>query len=250
MTRHDLVEINKLALKYFVRQLGQNNRVYAYLRGRLSEECVKRFRLGYAPYAGLVEFLQQANVNLADAVVLGLLGVNEDKSYYEVFGNRIIIPIIHAGLLVGFAGRTFEDKSKIKYINSKTSVLYRKNEVLFGLWYARRYIKESGFAVVLEGYFDWLALFSGGILNVVAVSGTALTDMHCTMLKRYTSDLGIMFDGDAIGLKKAGKMLGVAEERGMNAHLLSLPKDTDPDEYLAGSGLDAMQELISSGMHI
>ena len=250
MDRQSLVKINKLALRYFTNSLQQNKQVYRYLRGRLSEECLQKFKLGYAPRSGLLSYLNHYNVDADEAATLGLIGINEDGSQYEVFTNRIMIPIAHAGLLVGFGGRIFEDESKAKYINSKTSVLYRKSEILFGLWFSRRYVQEYNFAIVLEGYFDWLSLFDGGILNVVAVCGTAFTDMHCTILKRYASTVGIMFDGDDVGIKKSLKTLEVLQGKGMNGHILKLPKDTDPDTFLAARGTYAMRKFINSGMGI
>lgn len=246
MDRQSLIKINKLALQYFVENLQKNKNVYSYLRSRLSDQCIKNFHIGYAPQRGLVGFLKRQKVGMADAGILGLIGTNEDGSFFDVFSNRIMIPIVHAGMLVGFGARRFgDDNAKAKYINSKASVLYKKNEILFGLWYSREYVRECNFAIVLEGYFDWLSLFESGIFNVVAVCGTALTPMHCTTLKRYTNNVGIMFDGDAIGISKAKKTREILREEGMKSFLLTLPKDLDPDEYLKMVGISKMRNWIN-----
>jgi DNA primase len=249
MTLHDLIKINKIALRYFVDSLQRHQDVYRYLRGRLSAACIERFKLGYAPHSGLIDRLNTHDVPTEDVEALGLIGLNEDGSAYEVFCNRVIIPIVHAGMLVGFGGRRMDaDTSKVKYLNSKASILYTKGTVLYGLWHSRASIRKEGFAIIEEGYFDWLSCFDAGITNVVATCGTALTEDHCTMLKRYTKNIGVMLDGDDAGVKMAKKMVEVAREHGLSAKAIALPSGFDPDEYLAHYGKEKVLKLIAHVM--
>jgi DNA primase len=236
------IEANNAALSFFVACRKRSEDAKKYLSNRLSEETIIKYRLGYAPETGLVKWLQDKNIPSFYSDQIGLTGRGDTGAPYQVFRSRVMIPIIHAGLVVGFGGRTL-GPSGAKYINSKTSILYRKKEVLYNLHFARRHIDKQGFALLVEGYFDVLGLVDHGVQNVVATCGTAFSYAQANLLRRYTNKVYVLFDGDEAGKRAASKAKPILKNFGLYNGRILLPKGYDPDTFVAKYGKKELNKL-------
>lgn len=231
------------ATTYFAGQLSANaNGPKAYVESRLSAELIKQFSIGYAPSNGhaLVDFLAKEKIPMEIAELAGLVRSElkgDRKVYKDYFWNRIMFPIRNSmGQTIGFAGRTMDKDGKMKYVNTPETPLYKKSATLYGLDLTLETIKQTGEAIVVEGYLDFIQMYGAGIRNVVATCGTAFTKDHAAFLKRYCRKLNLMFDGDAAGVKalQKGIVLSVREE--MSATTCILPEGQDPDDYFKAGG--------------
>jgi DNA primase len=189
--RESLYRITELAVRFYRRLLleepaGEAGRIYLERRG-VDKETSERYRLGFAAekWDALTRHLEKQKVPLEAAEKLGLVRKRESGGYYDLFRNRLLFTIADPyGKPVGFGGRVLDDTLP-KYINSPDSPIYHKSETLFGIDLAKQAMREQGTAIIVEGYFDHLALFQAGVKNVVATCGTALTGGHLKLLQRY-----------------------------------------------------------------
>jgi DNA primase len=236
--------INDLTEGYFRAVLvqepaGQVARTY--LRERAVDEALSAdYRLGFAPdrWDGLARHLKAQGVDLEVARKLGIIRKG-DNGWHDLFRNRLIFPIRdHKGHVIAFAGRVL-DASLPKYINSPESPLYHKSAVLFGLDMALPAIRTENSVIIVEGYFDHLALYRAGIRNVVATCGTALTSTHAGMIKRHAAKVYTLFDSDAAGLKATFRSMELFLEQRMPAYVITLPSGDDPDSFLAKNPVEA-----------
>ena len=253
---NDLSELNRFAVKYYhellrTGQHSQQAREYLKNRGLLSQ-TVHLFQLGYAKSQrrDLVQAATHEGWKVQQLVDAGLIK-NEDQGPQDRFWNRILFPIYNAqGVPVGFGGRALSDKHQPKYLNSPTTVLYDKSRILFNLDKARQSISRKKSAILVEGYMDVLMLHQHEIENVIAASGTSLSEEHAALLKRYTPEVVIVFDGDASGLQAAQRGLHrlIAEE--IRVHIALMPKGDDPDSFVKQNGADAFNELIDKAINL
>ena len=219
----------------------------AYLRQRgVSEAEIVHSKIGYAlpvPFA-LKEQLRKHGVALATAVDASLLSDKGNKG--DFFRNRIMFPIHDArGQVVGFGGRTLDRNSRIKYLNSRENELFHKAKVLFGLWHAAQEIAAQKTAIVVEGYFDWLALQRAGIKHCVACMGTALTVAQMRLLQRHIDKVILLFDGDRAGIEAARHALPLTFDfPQINIKAAQLTSGHDPDSLLKEQGTEALQQLL------
>lgn len=227
---------------------GEPGRRYLAKRG-IESSLVPSYRLGYASdkWDGLTLFLKQHGVPLEQVEKLGLIKRKSSGSgYFDLFRNRLLFTIANVhGEAIGFGGRVLDD-SLPKYINSPESALYAKSEVLFGIDLARQAMREERRAIIVEGYFDHLALFRAGIKNVVATCGTALTAGHLQVLKRYAEKIYLLFDGDAAGRKATLRAMELLLAEKVPCFVIEMPKGDDPDSYLASHSADAFKALADS----
>jgi DNA primase len=237
-----LERINQLALKYFIKHLHKSKRAQRYLSDRISKKIAKQYFIGYAPNGGFIDYLNKHGVNEREGKELGLVVLDYDGNAYERFANRIMIPIIHAGRLLGFGGRIIGD-GEPKYINSKASILYNKGEVLYGLWKARKPMDRLGYGFLVEGYFDVLGLATHKVYNCVASCGTAFTLNQARLLKRYTDRVYTMLDGDDAGQEAAKKAKKILKKAHIYAGNLKLPKKMDPDTFVRRYGRKALNKV-------
>lgn len=246
--------VNERAAAYFHGCLyghayGKQGLRYLGERG-VGEEVARRFYLGYAaPEAqGLVRHLEREGVSTRDAVGLGLLNERGPKRYQERFSGRLIFPIIDpGGRVVGFGGRIIGGGGP-KYINSPDSVLFHKGSQLYGLYQAREAVRTGDRVVVVEGYLDVLVLAQSGVSYAVATLGTALTPNHIHILRRFTRNVIVLFDGDDAGRKAAARGFEVFLEGGMLGHGAFLPKDEDPDSFVRSQGKEALERIIQQAV--
>jgi len=236
--------INDLTADYFRSVLlhepaGQAARTY--LKERAVDDSLSAdYRLGFAPdrWDGLSRHLKSQGVDLETARKLGIIRKG-DNGWQDLFRNRLIFPIRdHKGRVIAFAGRVL-DASTPKYINSPESPLYHKSAVLFGLDMALPTIRSENSVIIVEGYFDHLALYRAGIRNVAATCGTALTTTHAGLIKRHAAKVYTLFDSDAAGLKATFRSMELFLEQRMPAYVITLPSGDDPDSFLARNRVEA-----------
>lgn len=236
-----LLDIVKVSAEFFQKKLqdptiGKQASNYLHSRG-LSEETIQDFGLGLAlnEWDSLSTFLVQKGIKQNDIFLSGMT-IKRDRGdgYYDRFRNRIMFPLrdVH-GTIVGFGGRALaEDDKAAKYINSPQSLIYDKSSYLYGLDQARQEIREKKAAVVVEGYMDVIASFQAGVRNVVASSGTALTDRQVKLLKRFTDTIALAFDADLAGEDASRRGIDVALRGGLEVQVITLPFGKDPDECI------------------
>jgi DNA primase len=240
--REQLLQISELAAGYFRQQLQESaaaDQARRYLADRdVAAETAAAYRLGYAvdKWDGLVRFLERQRVALPLAEKLGLIRRGSAGGYVDLFRNRLIIPICDGqGRPIAFGGRILGE-GQPKYLNSPESPVYHKSDVLFGLHMARAAMREQGAAIVVEGYFDHLALWQGGVKQVVATCGTALTEGHVQLLKRSAGRLYTLFDGDAAGQKATERVMDLVLGSGLPSSVVELPAGDDPDSFIRREG--------------
>lgn len=245
--REALYRTNDLAADFYRSvlvkdQAGEAGRSYLERRG-VAAETAEAYRLGFAPdkWDALTRHLEQKKVSLEAAETLGLIRRKEGGGYYDTFRNRLLFTIADVqGRPIGFGGRVLDDALP-KYINSTESPIYRKSEVLFGVNLAKQAMREQGGAIVVEGYFDHLALFQAGVRHAVATCGTALTGEHLKLLQRYAGKVYTLFDSDSAGRKATCRAMELFIDGALPAFVIELPSGEDPDSFLKkeGSGLFA-----------
>lgn len=239
-----LEAVNRLALKYFIDSFRRSDKAQEYVYSRISKKTADKFYVGYAPANTdkFIEYLNQNKVSTSSVKALGLVVFDLDNNAYAQFSNRIMLPVIHAGRVLGFGGRTIVN-NKLKYINSKASILYNKSEVLYGLWKTRKSIWKSGHCFLVEGYFDVLGLYNLGLTNCAASCGTAFTQDHAQLLHRYTKQVYILYDGDDAGKAAAVRAKKVLKSVGIYKGTVTLPEGMDPDVFIAKHGKSAVYKL-------
>lgn len=240
-------EIHKVASDYFYGQI-RNSPAVDYFKSRgLAAETVRDFRLGYAPegWTSLISFCEKKGITLDALVACGLAIKKEDGSSYDRFRDRIIFPLFDlSSRVIAFAGRGRDKDATPKYLNSPETLIYRKKEFLYGLNVTRHYIKEEKYALVVEGYMDFLTLFQASIRNVVATSGTAMTAEHAQLLKRFTPHIVLVFDGDQAGQSAAGRAVFTLAPFDLDVSILVLPPQEDPDSFVKNRGGEPFRLMV------
>lgn len=249
-----LYDINTEVAKYFSNNLlndpeGDVARQYFQNRN-IKPQTLRSFGLGYAlnGWENLINYLKQKNIDLEKALQLGLIGRNNDGRLFDKLAGRIIFPIFSPnGRVVAFAGRTMAKEAKgAKYINSPESLIYVKGRILYGLSHAKDEIRRLNKAILVEGYMDLISLYQSGIKNVVAVSGTALTDDQSQLLSRYTKNVVLIFDADTAGINASMRSIEILLKKDFDIKIASLPKGEDPDSYVQKFGTDEFEEIIKN----
>jgi DNA primase len=247
-----LYEINVQAARYFSDNLlnspeGEIARKYFHER-KIKPQTMRAFGLGYAEngWENFVEFAKSKKIDLERAVQLGLIGEQKDGRLFDKFSDRIIFPIFSAnGRVIAFAGRILENKEvSAKYLNSPESLIYVKGRILYGLSFAKDEIRKLDKAILVEGYMDLISLYQSGIKNVVAVSGTALTEDQVQLLSRYTKNVVLLFDADTAGIKASMRSIELLLKRDIEVKIVTLPSGEDPDSYINKYGKEEFDELI------
>jgi DNA primase len=224
----------------------------------ISAEWARTFRLGYAPHGwdSLVRFLERDGISPADAEEVGLIVARRSgRGHYDRFRHRLMFPIadVH-GRVVAFSGRalppapSMEDQKEppAKYLNSPESPLYHKGDVLYGLHEGRVEIRREAAAVLCEGNFDLVALHQAGFQNAVAPMGTAFTEAHARLIKRFSPKVVFLFDGDDAGRKAVREAYTVVTKTSLDAHVATLPRGSDPDSFLREHGAESLRTRIVS----
>ena len=251
-------KLNELACEWFEQQLSLSPKALEYLAKRnISEKTRKEFHIGYAP-DGRENFIAYAAKNgfsPRDCVKAGLATEKQNGGISDKFRDRLMIAIQNqSGVVVAFGGRDLAPKQegfeRPKYMNSPDTALYNKSEILFGLNHSRAAISKENAVIIVEGYFDLISLYQGGVQNVVAASGTALTEIHASILSRYAKTAYLVFDGDAAGRKATRRTLEIVLPKGIVPRVFALarPDGTkiDPDNFVNEQGADAFREQLKN----
>jgi len=247
--------INSFAQKFFEEQLFDHTEgrtiALSYLKERgFREETMKKFQLGYNPsYRDeLAKALLKNQFNRELLPKSGLVVVRNETELVDNYRNRIIFPIHNnSGKIIGFGARIIGKQDKApKYINTPENEIYVKSRVLYGSFFARVAIDKLNECLLVEGYTDVISLYQAGIENVVASGGTSLTMDQLRLVKKYTNNLTIIYDGDSAGIKAALRGLDMALEEGLNVKLVLIPDKEDPDSYLNKVGATAFQDFIAN----
>jgi DNA primase len=256
--RSSLIQLGSFAARFFADLLkdplkGGQARAYLKKTRQLQDETIRRFGLGYAPDAWQ-SFRDAARAaGYKDGVMdaSGLVKVGQRGTHYDVFRNRLMIPIRDvAGNVVAFGGRDLGGETQAKYINSPETALYKKGRVLYGLCEAREALRREKRALLVEGYFDLMRCFDAGIENVVATCGTALTPEQASLIRRYVPEVVVVFDGDAAGVKAALRGMAILTAAGLTVRALLLPEKQDPDDYIRREGADAFRLLVEQAQDV
>jgi len=232
--------------------MGQAARMYLKERG-LEPNIIERFQLGFAPnsWSWLVDRAVADGISVEALERVGVLGVSERGTRYDRFRDRLIFPIFDPqSRAIALGGRVLPGGASdvAKYINCSETRLYQKNQTLYGLNLARERITKSRVALVMEGYTDVMMAHQHGIDNAVACCGTALTENHIRLLKRYCDSVVLVLDGDEAGRKRTQEVLELFLVEEMDLRVLTLPEELDPCDYLVRYGSAAMQELIDKAV--
>jgi len=242
--RKRLFEICELSCQFFEKQLeksenGKKAKEYLLKRG-LKEETIKKWRLGYAPnnWRSLSDFLVGKGYTREEVLKAGLSLKSEKKeNYYDRFRGRIMFPVFNiTSQVIGFGGRVFEEVKKNdeggKYINISNTLLYDKSRTLYGLNMANLEIRRKDFCILVEGYMDAIMVNQSGFENVVAASGTGLTEYQLRILKRYSDNLFTAFDMDVAGDSATKRGIDLAQSLGFNIKVITMPEDLDPADVV------------------
>jgi DNA primase len=251
--RESLLAVTEFAAKFFSSQLNTEEGKaigLSYLRKRgFRDDIIKKFQLGYSPEARTA-FSKEAGKSGYKRSYLVATGLSiEGENYlFDRFAGRVMFPIHSlSGNVIGFGGRTMKsDKKVAKYVNSPESDIYHKSRVLYGLFQAKKSIVSKEQCFLVEGYTDVIALHQAGIENVVASSGTALTSDQIRLIKRFTNDITILYDGDEAGIKASFRGIDMILEEGMNVKVVMLPAGEDPDSYAQAHSSSEFLEFIAS----
>ncbi len=237
--RESLLIVSEFAQKYFSDILLNNNEGqaigYSYFRQRsLSDIIIKKFQLGYSP-EDKDAFTKHALANGYNIEYLTKTGLTIQKENWRIdrFHGRVMFPIHNvSGRIIAFGGRILKtDKSVAKYLNSPESEIYLKSKVLYGLFFAKKSIIEKDKCFLVEGYTDVISMHQTGIENVVASSGTSLTTDQIRLIKRFTNNITVLYDGDLAGIKASMRGIDMILEEGMDVKVLLFPDGEDPDSY-------------------
>lgn len=249
-----LFHVSTFAQKYFTNSIQNTEEGKAiglsYLKERgFSSEIIEKFQIGYCPdsFDGFSDHALKNGYKREHLIKSGL-SIKGDNKIYDRFKARVIFPIHNlTGKVIGFGGRILSsEKSKAKYVNSPDSDIYNKSKVLYGIFYARTAILKNDRCYLVEGYTDVIALHQVGIENVVASSGTSLTTDQIKLIKRFTPNITILYDGDAAGIKASFRGIDMILEEGLNVKILPFPEGEDPDSFVRNKPIDEVEKFIEN----
>lgn len=256
--REKLTEAHELTVKfyhYLLNNTKQGSQAKIYLRERgLSDKLIDHFMLGYAPdeWDVLTRFLTGRGFEPVLLEKGGLLSAKQDGSgYVDRFRGRIMFPLWDAsGKASGFGARIMNE-GQPKYLNSPETMLFTKSRTLYNLHHAKSAIRKSKQVVLFEGYMDVIKAWHAGVKNGVATMGTALTEEHCSILRRHAEEVLVCYDGDDAGQAAASKSIPLLEKAGLKAMIAVLPKSKDPDDYISEHGPEAfLRDVIDNPVSV
>lgn len=251
-------KLNRFCAAYYFQTLHQLPQVAQYVRGRgIHDEMARIFYLGAAPdsWDSLTRHIISKKAPIQLAEELGLIrqspkNKTQGPGYFDLFRNRVLFPILNlSGKIAGFGGRVLGEDTP-KYLNSPESLVFQKSKLAFGLYQAQKYIRELDEVILVEGYFDVLAMHSAGIKNVVATCGTALSPDHLALLGRFAKKIIVLFDGDKAGIAATERAMEVGLDHGTVLYGSRMPVGKDPDEVLLDpktgrTSAEGLEEMIS-----
>ncbi|MCH8293619.1 DNA primase [Candidatus Poribacteria bacterium] len=254
--RLELQDLNRFAMAYFHKQLltpTVGGRALAYLKNRgIKDKVIQLFQLGYTKpeRRDLVKAATQTGFSIQQLVDVGLIK-NEERGPTDRFRGRVIFPILdERGIAVGFGGRALSNELLPKYLNSPTTPLYDKSKILYNLHNARLAIQKTGTSILVEGYLDAIMLYQAGVENVVASLGTSLNESHASLLRRFATEVIIVYDGDSAGFQATLRGLHQLLKEGLRVRIVLLPPGEDPDLFVRNRGVDAFKALLNTAINL
>lgn len=251
--KESLQILNNWAADYFEQQLWENEEgktiglSYFEERG-FRQDTIKKFKLGYSldDWNHLQESALNSQYNEEVLLKAGLIKKTEQGKVYDAYRGRVMFTIhSHTGKVIAFAGRQLKkDDKSAKYVNSPETLLYHKSNELYGLFFAKNAIRQSDFVYLVEGYTDVISMHQAGVENVVASSGTSLTENQIKLLKRHTENVTVLYDGDAAGIKASMRGIDMILEQGLNVKVVPFPDGEDPDSYSRKVGSEAFTNYL------
>ena len=246
------------AVSYYEENLRGDNEALVYLKGRgLTDETIHAWRIGFAKesWSGLYDTLRKKGYSDSDIDKAGFV-VSGQRGYYDRFRSRIMFPLSNAsGKIIGFSGRIFlpydkaKEKELAKYVNSPDTVLYNKSRILYGYDKAKNAMMRENSCVLVEGQMDLLMAHQSGVANAVALSGTALTEDHLRMIKRFADNLVLSLDSDEAGLSASERAWRLAISLGLDVKVANLPKGMDPADF-AHKDFEGFKKSLKDARHI
>ena len=252
--KESLFVINDFANQHFQNNIQSNKEGKAiglsyFLERGFTQDTIDQFQLGYCLDVS-DDFTKAALKKGYKLEYLTKVGLTKQKADYtfDFYRGRVLFPIHSiSGRVLGFGGRTLKNDKKVaKYYNSPESPIYNKSEILYGLYFSKGAIIKYDECLLCEGYTDVISMFQSGVENVVSSSGTSLTREQIRLVKRYTKNLTILYDGDAAGIKASFRGIDLILEEGLNVQVVLFPDGEDPDSFAKNHSLTEIQEMISS----
>lgn len=252
--RDRVFHVNEFAQKYFQNLLfndeqGRSTGLSYFEERCLREDTIRKWGLGYCKdsWDDFCTAAKAEGFSEEDMVAAGVAIKNENTGkVYDRFRGRVTFPIYNVGgRVLGFSARILtSDKTKAKYVNSPESIIYTKGKVLFGLHLAKDTIVKEDLCYLVEGNMDAVMMYQNGVKNVVATSGTALTEQQTSMIKRYTRNVTVLYDGDSAGIKATFKAVNIFLEHGLNVRTVLFPDGEDPDSFARKHTMDEFQTFL------
>lgn len=248
-----LYNLNSFARDYFVKTLHETEDgkalALSYLKEReFKPSVIEKFQLGFClpAWEGFTHYARGQGYE-EDILVKSGLSIKKESRVYDRFRGRVMFPIHNlTGRVVGFGGRILtSDPNLPKYVNSPESEIYNKSKVLYGLYFSRTEIANTGNCYLVEGYTDVISLYQAGIRNVVASSGTSLTQDQIKLIRRYAPTITILYDGDEAGLKASFRGIDMILEQGMNVKIVMFPEGEDPDSFVRKNRLSEVEDFLN-----
>lgn len=253
--RESMLAVNEFALQHFENNINNTDDgrdiglSYFHERG-INDVSIKRFRLGYSldKRDDLLLSAKAKGYNEKYLVNTGLCIQNEGGKIYDRFKGRVMYPILGiSGKVLGFGGRTLrKDKDVAKYVNSPESIIYRKSYELYGLYQAKQAIVKKDKCILVEGYMDVISMSQSGIENVVASSGTSLTEGQIRLIHRFTENVTVIYDSDPAGIKASLRGIDMLLAEGLNIKVMLLPEGEDPDSFAQSHSTSELEEYLAS----
>jgi DNA primase len=249
--KEKIFEINKLALKFYKyllleHKVGKTALEYLTQKRGLKKGTIETFEIGFAPSSAssLCEYLMKKKSFKPRDLTSAGIAFEKAGKVYDFFRGRIIFPLYdHRGNILGFSGRALNETEMPKYINTRETLVYQKGSVFFGLNLSKEEIKEKQNAILVEGEFDLISLFTFGIKNVVAIKGTALTEAQVALIARFSPKVTFCFDNDNAGFEATKRSLAAVESRGLTASVVNLGKAKDPDDAITNDEISFKKSL-------
>lgn len=249
--KKQILKLNKVASDFFqetLKRVSSDHLIKSYIqKRRLKTETIEEFKIGFSPseWDRLTTYFQKHNFDLHLAEEAKLIKAKkEGHSYFDLFRDRLMFPILSAsGEVLAFGGRIY-DQGEPKYLNSPETLVFSKSKVLYGLAQTAKYIRTEDCVLIVEGYMDLVSLYQSGIRNVAATMGTALTPEHAKLIKRMTNNVVVLFDGDEAGQIAAERSLSILLSGGLYPRGLVLTEAKDPDEFVNKLGAEELTKKI------
>jgi len=251
----NLYELHEMAMTLYQKNLfsEKGKSVLSYLSDRgLKKEILEEFKIGLAheTWNELLTLAKNKKMSNETLEKTGLF-LKTEKGTFDRFRKRIMFPIFNtAGRVVAFGGRALDPEDPAKYLNSPETPLYRKRDIFYGLHSARQPIREHGYAIFVEGYMDFLQLFQAGIQNVIALSGTALTERHALQIRKFTHRVILAYDGDSAGIDASVRAGYLLLRFGIEPRIVQIPDGMDPDDWVRKSGADGLKEAVDKAVPV